>query len=282
MNSHNAFLKSRLNLIVAVIALASISNTVFAQTPLKIERDIVFDAAHQLKADIFHPAGKGTFPAIVLVHGGGWTSGNKAQMDVFGKRFAQEGWVAVSIEYRLVSPAKGVQLEAPLSDVTKAVAVVRNNAARLNVDPRRVAILGGSAGGHLAAMVAANPASALRGAVILWGPSDLTVPKPTMRHDQLDIVTSLLGKDYSPQRAQLASPVWRISPRSAPNWLLIHGGLDTLVPPEQSRNFTTALKRNGVNAQYLEFPSQGHGLNTLDTQEKGMVAVVQFFKTVFR
>lgn len=109
INFHNAFLKSKLNLIVAVIALASVSNTVFAQTPLKIERDIVFDAAHQHKADIFHPAGNGTFQAIVLVPGGGWTSGNKAQMDVFGKRFSQEGWVAVSIEYRLVSPAKATR-----------------------------------------------------------------------------------------------------------------------------------------------------------------------------
>jgi len=247
---------------------------------ISVERNFIWDEPNQLKADIFRPAEGANFPAVLLVHGGGWGAGDRSEMDWFGRRLAQEGWVAVSIDYRLVSLSKGILGDTALSDVRNAVRSIREHATTLHVDPQRIAILGGSAGGHLAAMVATDQDNLLRGAVMLWGPSDLTLARSALLPDQFGMISSLLGVDYSSERARLASPIWRISPSSAPHWLLLHGDADALVPVSQSRAFSAALMKSGIDAEYLELPGEGHGLRSPEAQERSAAAIVRFLKRI--
>src|SRR5690348_15922081 len=89
--------------------------------------------------------------AIVLIHGGGWRAGSKESLDPTALRFAESGWTAFSISYRLVPPAPW---DAAKADALAAVRWVRAHAARFGFDPRRLAVFGTSAGGNLAALVA--------------------------------------------------------------------------------------------------------------------------------
>ena len=103
-----------------------------------------------LHVDIYRPDDNKTYPALLMVHGGGWRSGDKTLQRTLARNIAKEGFVTIPVEYRLLLDAT---YPAGLHDVKAAVRWVRANAERLGVDPDRIAISGCSAGGHLAALV---------------------------------------------------------------------------------------------------------------------------------
>ncbi len=106
----------------------------------------------ELKLDAYLPLRHNRPTAgVVLIHGGGWQNGDKSLYASFGATLARLGWAAFAVNYRLAPRA---HFPAGLSDVRHAVAWIRAHAARFGIDPRRIAALGDSAGGNLAALVA--------------------------------------------------------------------------------------------------------------------------------
>lgn len=250
---------------------------------IRVTRDVVWasQAGVSLKADIYQPRVLvGARPGVLMVHGGGWTAGVRQELDFFGRLLAHEGWVAISIDYRLIAPGNG-DGDIPLADVRAALQALVQHAPSLGVDTQHLAILGGSAGGHLAAMVAADRPSPLQAAVILWGPTDLTLPFDALTPSQQGMLTTLLGSHYTPERAQQASPAWQVGPGSAPHWLLMHGTQDALVPVAQSRAFAERLRQQGLDAQYLELPGEGHGLQSPAAQHHAATTLLAFLHRVF-
>src|SRR3989440_9153835 len=119
-----------------------------AQGGVTVKPDVTYRTVdgERLGLDVYRPAKKGqNRPAVVVVHGGGWTQGDKALFAQQSNQLAQRGFVAFSVNYRL-APAH--PYPAAVQDVEAAVAWVRKHAKAYGVDPTRIGALGGSAGGH--------------------------------------------------------------------------------------------------------------------------------------
>ncbi len=112
----------------------------------------------ELKLDLYAPKGDGPFPGVVVVHGGGWTGGNKEAFRSMAQQLAVKGFVAVTIDYRLAGEAK---FPGAVEDCKAAVRWMRANAKKYHIDPKRIGGVGGSAGGHLVGMLAGTGKSKL-------------------------------------------------------------------------------------------------------------------------
>jgi acetyl esterase/lipase len=207
-------------------------------------------------------------PAVVLVHGGGMWTGSRAHMEHPARQLAEAGYVAFSIDYRLVDATTGRhRWPAQLDDVQRAVRWVRSHAADYGIDPERVGAYGWSAGGQLAALLGtrdtrdatapmASYSSRVDCVVDLAGDVDLAAySHPPELHE----VIALLGGAVQevPERYRDASPLTWIDRRSAP-FLVIHGDQDDVVPIEQSLRLVAALHAAGVEVEYVELAGAGH------------------------
>ncbi len=222
--------------------------------------------AKALKLDIWRPpredrvqAKRG--PAVVVVHGGGWVSGNRSQFPRWDAWLADQGYVVFDIDYRLSPPPRW--REAP-GDVECAVGWVKKNARRYRVDPRRVVLMGRSAGGQLALLAAYDegypglrPSCNVRGnrvaAVVAFYPAtDLT------RFYLMGMKSYLGGTPGSvPRRYRFSSPINHVTPADPPTFLA-YGSDDQIVPPEQSRLLARGLRKAGVPHSIVELPSANH------------------------
>jgi acetyl esterase/lipase len=202
-----------------------------------------------------------------------WT-GSRAHMEHPARQLAQAGYVAFSVDYRLVDATTGRhRWPAQLDDVQRAVRWVRTHAADHGVDPERVGAYGWSAGGQLAALLGtrdtrdviapmASCSSRVTSVVDLAGDVDLAAyTRPPALHE----VVALLGGTVqdAPERYRDASPLTWIDRRSAP-FLVIHGDQDDVVPIEQARRLVAALRAAGVEVESMELPDAGHDALTWD------------------
>lgn len=114
--------------------------------------DIVYNSieSRELHFDAYYKKGKKAQPAVVLIHGGGWKSGNKSQLRIFAQEIATKGYSCFAIEYRLSSEAK---FPAAIFDVKNAIKYIKANAKKFNVNREKVAVLGCSSGGQMAALI---------------------------------------------------------------------------------------------------------------------------------
>lgn len=212
----------------------------------------------RLYADIYRPEGEGPFPAVLVIHGGGWRSGDRAQVEGLARRIARRGYVAVNISYRLVPSAT---FPAPLEDVQQAVRWLRANAPAYGVDPGRIGAWGYSAGAHLAALAGAlQPGERLYAedarveAVVAGGtPADLR------KFHGGTLVPDFLGERWredSPVFRE-SSPAAHVTPRNPPVFLY-HGTWDTLVPLDQATDYKAALDAAGVPNELYLMRGLGH------------------------
>jgi acetyl esterase/lipase len=112
-----------------------------------------------LAGDLYLPAGAGPFPALVAVHGGGWQAGARNAFQLWGPYLAERGYALFAISYRLAKKGQKMFPQA-VADVRAAVQFVRGSAGEIKVDPARIALLGASAGAHLASLAALGADSA--------------------------------------------------------------------------------------------------------------------------
>ncbi len=249
---------------------------------LSLTRDFVYSkpAERELRLDIYDVYDTernpdGPRPAIVFIHGGGWRGGTKNQFARQAAYLASKyGLLAVCCEYRLSGEAP---FPACLHDCKCAVRWVRSQTEERGVDPERVAAAGGSAGGHLAAMLATTAGVAeyegdggyggLPSHVNLCIPHNPAVDLVPLgrRSEQAaqTAVRELLGgsleeTEEMPDAYRAASPYHRASAATPPT-LLMHGDADATIVCEQSIAMYEKLLRLGVDAELEVYPGKGHG-----------------------
>jgi acetyl esterase/lipase len=210
------------------------------------------DAAVALQATVTRPAGTGPFPAVVLIHGGGWTGGKPGDMAKLAQRLAEQGFVAFNIAYRLAPEHRH---PAQIDDVAAALAYVRANAAALKIDPTRVGVWGYSAGAHLAALAGTRlPEQQRPQAVVAGG-----LPADLRQYPKSPLIAKLMGTTLAEDRAGWtdASPISHVDGSSAPMWLY-HGSWDWVVGPDNARTMHAALEGAGVESTLYLIRGYGH------------------------
>ncbi|MBX7258022.1 MAG: alpha/beta hydrolase [Candidatus Hydrogenedentes bacterium] len=222
-----------------------------------------------LLLDMYLPQNpRGPVPALVFIHGGGWKKGDRADYRYYTIRMAEAGYAAFTISYRLSGEAK---FPAALEDCKCAIRWIRANAAKNNVDPNRIAAIGGSGGAHLAMLVGYTDAPELEGkggnegvssrvqaVVNCYGPCDLTTDRARTFSD----VVTFLGKSYEedPKLYELASPLYQVKP-GAPPTLIIHGTIDELIPIEQPAQLCEKLNAVGTPCEFDPIPGWPHTMD---------------------
>ena len=232
--------------------------------------NVPYDSHPQTVMDIYKPAGAGPHPAMIVIHGGGWTGGTKAGMvAAWVVRYLQKGFVVANVEYRLAAVATA---PAAVQDALHAANFFLDNAKRYGADPKRTAVTGGSAGGHLALMVGMTPKSAklgkpvkVRAVINFYGITDVDdqLHGPHMRKYAVTWVPDAPGRTALARRV---SPMTYVR-KDVPPVLTLHGDADATVPYEHGVNLTKALKDAGAVAEMISVPKGAHGVpkETLDT-----------------
>ncbi len=218
-----------------------------------------------LKLDLSIPEGSGPFPAAILVHGGGWQGGDKQrQVAPLFQPLNERGLAWFSINYRLAPEHK---YPGSVDDVESAIRWVKAHAADYRIDPRRLVLVGESAGGHLVALVATRQSSGCEVAAVVpfYAPVNLLFdPNAIGKSAPLNAYFGIT-EDNAAARAILreASPFFHVK-AGLPPFLLVHGTADKLVAYDQSVKFEEALRAAGVPCDLITVGDGGHGMGTWD------------------
>ena len=258
--------------------------------PFEIREGLTYGHNERNELDLFLPKdeGKSLRPAVIVIHGGAWRSGDKRQLRNLAELFARRGYVAAAINYRL---APRWSYPAQLDDCQQAVKWLRKNAKEFRVDSKRFGAAGASAGGHLALLLGTREvrddsdhelkgvSSKVQCVLSICGPTDLTDKRyaQAARDSELGkILIEFIGKPYdeAPEIWKEASPIYHVSPDDAPTFI-IHGDRDSIVPFEQSVRFAEALKKVGVEVQLVAIKGMDHGPTTPEQRDELMKAVSQ-------
>lgn len=269
--------------------LAATSFAVAADSNIRITTDVAFLAPDRKeKLDLYLPADAAPGqkrPALVWIHGGGWTGGTKSEARAKNVCLtaAGAGYVAVSIDYRLGAGAWPTNL----FDCKNAVRFLRAHAARYGVDPDRIAVAGGSAGGHLALMVAlttgkpgleptgeatpyADVSSGVRCVANFYGITNILTRRETDKQGHPSEVRRTLAGAISVHRATsetdpvltLSSPVTHVA-RNSPPMLTLHGRADATVDYLQAEELHRVARERGARHELVLLDGVGH---TFDLQ----------------
>jgi acetyl esterase/lipase len=208
------------------------------------------------------PADAPPAPIIVIVHGGGWHSGSPAELPALNAYLAARGYLVAVPEYRL-APAS--PFPDAVEDVRTAIALLRGRARQWNADADGLVVIGRSAGAQIALAVAYSAGvGAMRGAVSLYGPADLTFawehPGNPRVYDGIGTIERYLGGPPASlaDRYRQASPYEMVQDTTPPT-LLVHGRKDEIVWVEQSRRLATRLAAASRPALLVELPWATHG-----------------------
>ncbi|MBE0658573.1 MAG: alpha/beta hydrolase [Bryobacteraceae bacterium] len=215
-----------------------------------------------LTLDASIPDGEGPFEAVIVVHGGGWENGSKRSYErPLLPVISDAGMAWFTINYRL---APQHQYPAAVEDVEAAIRWVKANAGRFKVDPKRIALAGESAGGHLVAMAAVRQTRETRVAAVVdfYGAHDL-LKREADRGEVGKNVRQFLGITAldAAGRAKLkeASPINYVR-KGLPPFLFIHGTKDAAVPYEQSPMMCERLKAEGNRCEVFTVEGAPHGI----------------------
>jgi len=218
-------------------------------------------------------------PVLLQIHGGGWTVGTKnTQGRPLMNQLARAGWVCVAANYRLSPRARW---PAHLVDCKAALAWVRANIHEYGGDPTRIVVTGGSAGGHLTAMLALTQNApqyqpgfedvdtSVIGAIPMYGAYDLVDIFTGFRSRLGRRIAGWMGAlvlgttpQHDPGAFLDASPMSHIDDRDAGTpFLVVHGTVDNLVPVEQARRFAAQLREAGADVTYVELAGAPHAFD---------------------
>jgi acetyl esterase/lipase len=242
----------------------------------KTARNVIYGKAEnvELKMDIYFPSneeGK-PVPAVMFVHGGGWSVGDKSRMTFpqLLPLLLKRGYLVASINYRLAPKYK---FPAQIEDAKCAVRFLRAHAGEFNLVPNRIGVEGESAGGHLVALLGLTDAGAgfegnggwsgqssrVEAVADLFGPADLTNFGIKSNGDYRATAEDVFGATFDGDPVlKRASPVTYIS-KNAPPFLLLHGNRDEVVPLGQSLELDEKLKAAGVSSTLVIVTNYAHG-----------------------
>lgn len=251
---------------------------------VRMERDVAYipDGDDAQRLDLYLPE-KGPdkpLPLIVHIHGGGWRAGNKFPCPFVG--MVNRGYAVASVEYRFSQKAV---FPAQIQDCQAAIRWLRANSRKYGFDPDHVGVVGGSAGGHLSALVAtsggkhafppigehADQSERVQCVVNIFGPANFTTVMQQVEDDPnvrnifkfntpSDPYSSLIGVSLIDNKSstESVSPVHYVS-KDNPPMLILHGTHDALVPYAQSVELKSALEAVGVDVWLQTLPGAGHG-----------------------
>jgi acetyl esterase/lipase len=254
-----------------------------------IERDVAYlPPGRKEKLDLYLPADRSKAvrsPAAVIIHGGGWSGGDKANSREFniGATLAKAGYVCASVEYLKEGAGRW---PTNLYDCKNAVRFLRANAKRYQVDGDHIGVIGGSAGGHLTLMVAYTSgvkeltpkipypevSDKVQACVDMYGITDLITRQATEADGTPNGKLREAGlfpdrREESPDKWKQASPVCHVS-RACPPTLILHGLADTTVDREQAVELDRKLSEQGVEHQLILIPGVGHTFDLQRWQRK--------------
>ncbi|HEY0536756.1 MAG TPA: alpha/beta hydrolase [Actinoallomurus sp.] len=261
-------------------------------------RDIAYGDDPRMLLDVYQPSEPGGLrPGIMEIHGGAWVIGSKKEQGIpLLSHLTANGWVGINVDYRL-SPR--VKFPDHLIDLKRAIRWYREHAEEYGADPDFLCVTGGSAGGHLAALVAltANVAeyqpgfehvdTSIRAAVPFYGVYDLRAlldRAPRRFASLLERHVMGVRRADDPEAYAKASPVHWIR-EDAPPFLIVHGDLDTLVPVAQARSFTKCLRQiSAAPVLYAEMKGAQHAFDIFPSYRAARVieGVERFLTSVRR
>jgi acetyl esterase/lipase len=244
----------------------------------RVSRGIFFAAPEgvRLMLDIYRPATAGRYPSVVQVYGGAWQRGAPGDDAAFATYLAAHGFVVFAIDYR---HAPRWQWPAQIEDVRTALGWIRAHGGEYDADVSRLALLGRSAGAHLAMLAGYEPGAPPVAAVVsYYGPVDLAdgyrnPPRP----DPLDVRSveeALLGgtPDQVPDRYREASPIAYVSRRQPPS-LLIYGRRDHIVLPRFGAMLDDRLRATGTTSVFMEIPWAEHAFDAVAFGPSGQLSL---------
>jgi acetyl esterase/lipase len=242
-----------------------------------VERNVVFDPEHQLAMDVYRPAQGQRLPTVVFFYGGSWKSGHRQWYRWVGEQLAREGMVVAIPDYRQWPQ---VRMEGFMQDSARAVAFVHEHAGQWQGDSHKLFVMGHSAGGHIAALLATDAhwlqavdmqPQQLAGFVGLAGPYDFL---PLKDPDYVD----MFGHTAAEQRR--SQPVNFVE-GDEPAMLLLQGTDDHIVAPKNATSLADALRAKGEAVEVVMYPDTGHVgllLQLADRRSKVRDDAVRFIK----
>ena len=258
---------------------------------MQIEHDVVYAVVgdRELHCDVFHPDGSsGPRPAAILLHGGGWRGGSRASMHPRARRLAEQGIVAIAAEYRLTGEARW---PAHIQDVKACLRWVRSSTDALGVHPDRIALVGFSAGAHLALLTAGTSGNAAFGSsdvaaetvnavAAFFPPIRIQAGAERSNGEFPASAGASLGDDLGPEEARAASPIEYVTPGFPPT-LLLHGTADEVVSSRTSQQFYEALTAAGVTSELRLYSGMRHEFVKIEeVSDLAMADVALFIKRV--
>jgi acetyl esterase/lipase len=257
---------------------------------VSLQQDVEYgiQGGEKLLLDIYQPGEPSSKPrlAIVLIHGGGWTSFDKGTMRGMGNFLTRSGFVAVSVDYRLLQGTDD-RWPAQLDDVQRAVRWLRANGTKYNIDASHIGAFGHSAGAQLAALLGmedtrdnsdltlAKYSSRVQAVVDVSGPSNFLTSHDA---DGEAMLGNLFGGD-STKLADVwrnASPVFHVDRSDAP-FLIIHGTRDQEVPIAQSQELYDKLHQAGVPVSLVTVDDV-HTFQTPEARRRLALESLMFFR----
>lgn len=230
--------------------------------------------SQRLRLDLYSPTNSSRpRPGIILIHGGAWVGGSKSDYRTYGVTFAEMGFVVASIDYRLAPQAL---YPAQVEDSKCAVRWMRANAEELGIDPDRIAVFGGSAGGHLSMMVGYSAdvpelegsgghdgvSSRVSAVIQLYGPVDFTLPTVLESEFSRGALQAFLGKTYEEDSElyQTSCPIHHLD-ESDPPTLILHGTIDDIVQIDQADTLAERLDELDQTYLYDRLPGWPHAMD---------------------
>ena len=250
-----------------------------APRDVRIEKDVDYlGPDRKEKMDLYLPSGEAPpkgFPAVLIIHGGGWSGGDKgaAREQNIGGTLAGAGYVGASINYVLAKKQDSFATTLAnvwprnLHDCKIAVRWLRKNASKYRIDPDRIGVIGGSAGGHLTAMVALTGPEDGLDPKEPWGDVSCRVQAAIPLYGVHDFAMMAKGGE-DPDLLKQGSPVtW--ATKDDPPFLIFHGTKDRIVPLAQSERLAEALKKAGIEHELVVLEGAPHTFH-LQPKEKDL------------
>lgn len=235
----------------------------------------------ELKLHFFEPEGhkqSDKRPCFVVIHGGGWVGGDARRFYPFAAHFAQLGFVGVSIEYRLMKKESGVTPFECVKDGRSAVRYIRSHAGEFGVDPTKIAVGGGSAGGHVAAGTALFDGIDESGEDVgVRSSADALV----LYFPVIDTSTEGYGNAKCGEKWKEISPLHRVRPGLPPT-IVFHGTGDTVTPFKGAKAFQEAMVAAGNRCELVVNDGGKHGylMNDPALYNETMRRTVEFLSSV--